>query len=252
MFELRKVFTNPRADKDFGKKFIIGTLVMIFPVIFSIIQEFLSKEHTKAIFIQYLPIILAASVLAGFFACLSTGYYFQIINNRINNSEEILPPWKIWKYLAISVKAFIGTVLLAGPLTLLFALVVMVCIVLPFISPVAPVISVFAAVIYLVLLILLILVMNLSFAHDFKILSYFNFSRAAAILNGKVFKFLLYIGLIAAISIIYQIFTFLVFLGAGILSLVVIIPLAFYTLLLNAELAGQFLSNDVTKEEIGE
>ncbi len=252
MFELRKVFTNPAGDKDFGKKFIIGSLVMIFPVVFSIIQEFLTKEHTKAILMQYTPAVLAASVLAGFFALVSMGYYFQIINNRINSSEETLPAWKIWKYFTIGLKAFIGIVLLIIPLSLILVAVVAVCMVLPFISPIGPILSIFAAVIYLILLILLALIMNLSFAYDFNILSYFNFCRAGEILKGKVFKFLMYIGLIGAVSILIQMFSFLVFLCVGIISLIILIPLAFYALLLNAELAGQFLSKDVTKEEIGE
>lgn len=252
MFDLRKVFIHPLNDKDFGKKFVIGSLVMFFPTVFSIIQEFLSKEQSRELFIQYAPIALAASVIAGFFACVSMGYYFQIINKRINKSEQILPDWKMGINFVNGIKAFLGSFLLIVPFCLFLVITAAICFVLPFLTPpVVSLILLFALIIFFVGFIFLVLLMNLSYAHDLKLQSYFNFKRANEILSGKKFGFLLYMGLIAATSILSQLFSFILFILLGIISLVAIVPLTFYVLLLNAEIAGQFLSGE-NQEKVDE
>ena len=250
MFDLRKVFTNPFGDKDFGKKFVIGCLIMLFPTVFSLIKEFLSKEQSRELFMHNTPVALAASVIAGFFACISIGYYFRIINNRINSNEEIMPDWQISKNFTIGLKAVAGTFLLVLPFSLLLFFGAIFIISGPVLGTLMiSVISFFATIAYLICVIALCLLMNISYAQDFKFLSFFNFKRAWGYLKGNIFGFLLYIGLIAAISILTQLFSFILLLVLGIISIIAIVPLAFYTLLLNAEIAGQFV-NGVNKKEI--
>ncbi len=250
MFDLRNVFTHPVSDKDFGKKFVIGCLVMFFPTVFSIIQEFLSQEQIKELFAQYAPVALAASVIAGFFACVSIGYYFQIINNRIHQNEQIMPDWQIKKNFITGLKAFIGTFLLILPLSFLLFLITLFIFIGPILGSLAvSVILIFSIIAYLLCIVTLCLLMSLSYAQDFKITSFFNFKRAWGFLKGHIFKFLLYISLIGAVSILSQLFSFLLFLVTGLISLIAVVPLSFYVLLLNAEIAGQFLAG-INKEEV--
>lgn len=252
-------------DKEWKKKFLIGSLFMVGMVIMNVISELsrmlsdVKPEQIKP-YMEMIPAILIVTVflfvIGSILNIFVTGYFAKNINLRIFKPNSNLLEWRNWGnmfFVGVKATAAILIYFLIFGLLLLLPLIVIIGLIATKEKILILLVSLFTiGVIFLASIIFAFFLgaASLAFNTDLKFSSYFNFKLIKKFITKNFFQFFIYIILVTAIAIAVNIINSILMLTVvGIILMPVIL---FYQFMVQNDLAAQFVRQtlELPQEEI--
>ena len=183
------------------------------------------------------------------------GYTYLVANNRVHNSEEILPCWcEFRRILSTGVKSFVGYSIFSVPILIMIAVIFVIFLLFAFVPSdmLSFIFSFFLLVLVCCVLVLGVFytlccyLMMASFAEDLKILSFIDFKKAYSMINGNWVNYLILLLLIFAVGVILQILACVLI--CTIIGIIFIPSLCFYSGLVTMDLIAQFVKTKAGSE----
>lgn len=242
--DIEQAFTYLKNDEHWVRKFLTGSCLCIFPALLQLLADFMPDTgKTPKPEMEYLGLYVAIFLIVGllgvFCSLFTCGYQAKNINMRIKNKDSLLPDWKFWECFVLGIKATIAVIVYIIALIAVIAGIFYVCKMLIADKIIFVIFTVPGSIL---VSIAVILIMNLGFASfstDLKFSSYFNFGRMKKFVKNNVLTFLLYIVLIAGLTVLTSMAT-------GILSITIIgivaVPfILFYQYMITCDIVAQFV-----------
>lgn len=243
MYNFEKAFTFLKTDPNWVKKFIIGSLILLIPTAINSLMQ-LVPDNNEQLLVKLLPVLIPAFILFLLFTFLVSGYYFKVINTKIEHNSDILPEWKnIGQLYLIAFKVVAASSLFLLPMFLLIILLLVVMMALKVINPLLMILPFLAIIAVFMVFIVFLSLMNMSFACDLKFSSYFNLKRAGQLLKNNTLNYVLYIIFCFALSSLLKIAA--IILTLSVVGIVAVPFLSFYSYLVIAEFSAQFIKNSL-------